>query len=334
MAMITCSECGKEVSDKAASCVNCGAPIAQHPTVQWSPPPQRKKKLVRTILRTTLIVIAVFIGILIIVAIFSDPVNNDEVSHEMSATQNSSPSPSHSSAPAPTPSQEPATSSTPSPEPIKTSEEKFDDDVVLAIRGHLDNDDSNYYSLLGALSAYRLTAFLGLDDTATQNYRTMYYALHWRDAYIGEFGADSNMEEAERHIVALSSEEDVRAINEAFAEKARLEVRAIQDYKDSAVTVSYNDLIRNPSDHKGKVIKITVRIQQEMIGGLLRDSGYRGTSSGNEWYVSYKLPDGASRILVGDTVTFYGVFTGLQEVTRALTNTKEYVPRINAEYHS
>jgi TM2 domain-containing membrane protein YozV len=28
MAMITCSECGKDVSDKAAYCPNCGAPIS------------------------------------------------------------------------------------------------------------------------------------------------------------------------------------------------------------------------------------------------------------------------------------------------------------------
>lgn len=28
MALISCSECGKEVSDKAAACPGCGAPIA------------------------------------------------------------------------------------------------------------------------------------------------------------------------------------------------------------------------------------------------------------------------------------------------------------------
>ena len=28
MALILCEECGKEVSDKAAACPNCGAPIA------------------------------------------------------------------------------------------------------------------------------------------------------------------------------------------------------------------------------------------------------------------------------------------------------------------
>src|SRR5262245_5004285 len=29
MALINCSECGKQVSDRAASCPNCGNPIAQ-----------------------------------------------------------------------------------------------------------------------------------------------------------------------------------------------------------------------------------------------------------------------------------------------------------------
>ena len=29
MALITCSECGKEISDKAITCIGCGAPIEQ-----------------------------------------------------------------------------------------------------------------------------------------------------------------------------------------------------------------------------------------------------------------------------------------------------------------
>ena len=33
MALINCTECGKEISDKAATCPNCGAPV----TVQSSP---------------------------------------------------------------------------------------------------------------------------------------------------------------------------------------------------------------------------------------------------------------------------------------------------------
>jgi hypothetical protein len=45
MALIKCPECGREVSDAAASCPGCGYPIAQQPTLQpilqpaqkWSP---------------------------------------------------------------------------------------------------------------------------------------------------------------------------------------------------------------------------------------------------------------------------------------------------------
>lgn len=37
MALISCSECGKEVSDKAASCLNCGAPIAEISSVSLNP---------------------------------------------------------------------------------------------------------------------------------------------------------------------------------------------------------------------------------------------------------------------------------------------------------
>ena len=29
MALITCPECGKEVSDKATTCPNCGCPLQQ-----------------------------------------------------------------------------------------------------------------------------------------------------------------------------------------------------------------------------------------------------------------------------------------------------------------
>jgi len=46
MALISCSECGKEVSDKAASCPNCGAPIAGEPSVSLNS--QSHAKVTRT----------------------------------------------------------------------------------------------------------------------------------------------------------------------------------------------------------------------------------------------------------------------------------------------
>src|SRR5688572_17085568 len=34
MALVTCTECSKEISDKAASCIHCGAPRSQAVTIE------------------------------------------------------------------------------------------------------------------------------------------------------------------------------------------------------------------------------------------------------------------------------------------------------------
>ena len=51
MAMIKCSECGKDISDKAAACIGCGAPIATTATVESSPavPPKAETSTFRAI---------------------------------------------------------------------------------------------------------------------------------------------------------------------------------------------------------------------------------------------------------------------------------------------
>jgi len=46
MALIKCSECGRDVSDSAASCPNCGHPISfnNKTVVQLDSAPQKRKK--------------------------------------------------------------------------------------------------------------------------------------------------------------------------------------------------------------------------------------------------------------------------------------------------
>ncbi|CAN7495447.1 zinc ribbon domain-containing protein [Acidovorax sp. LjRoot74] len=43
MALIACAECGKEISDKAAACPHCGAPVAKAAANKYGPPGAKSK---------------------------------------------------------------------------------------------------------------------------------------------------------------------------------------------------------------------------------------------------------------------------------------------------
>lgn len=59
MALVSCPECGKEISDAARSCPHCGYPIAQEPQPQDMPPAPRKSKRAIIIAACVLALVAV-----------------------------------------------------------------------------------------------------------------------------------------------------------------------------------------------------------------------------------------------------------------------------------
>jgi len=417
MAMIKCSECGKDISDKAVACVNCGAPIQLQPTSDYttipevspsppqsptypqqpaqysSPPPQssaysqqpaqyssppqqtmltlcpyckkwsnytpcehcgtpiiqtvqqahKKKQLYR---RPWFWIIVIFVGFGIIGALASsgdDTPNEPQPSPVVEAT----PEPTLEPIPEPTPETTPPLEDTTSVEEDLSNLQKalnftlgVADGLYVRPSGIFDDDSGEYAGLVGTLTAYRFNAFLS--DEATQTYRTFYYALYWRDAYIAEFGEDEFIDEAERQIAELISESEMQSISDSLdqIEVIREEVAALdeQEFKDSAQTISYDNLIRRPDDYEGEIIKVTVRITQIFdkggLLGALYEKGFAGTQSGNEWIIIYELPEGASRILEGDTVTFYGVYDGVRERQRAIGGASVHIPHMTASYHS
>jgi len=108
-----------------------------------------------------------------------------------------------------------------------------------------------------------------------------------------------------------------------------------QEYKDNAITVSYDNLVRNPHDYMGMVLKVTGSVQQIMgEGSWLFKSGYRfyeGSSSSKEWFIYYDLPEGSSRILEGDRMTFYGEYNGVEKFSRSIGG-DVYIPTLKAVY--
>ena len=64
MALVSCPECGKEISDAARSCPHCGHPI-QEPQPQDTPPAPRKKSKRPIIIAACVLVLVAVIGIFV-----------------------------------------------------------------------------------------------------------------------------------------------------------------------------------------------------------------------------------------------------------------------------
>lgn len=133
-------------------------------------------------------------------------------------------------------------------------------------------------------------------------------------------------------IVESVSDEAPIQITEYEKIRTQKEEDKITKYKTEAEVIQYEDIVRNPDDYIGHVIYVDLNVSQVLVGGALTESGYYGKEGNDEWYVHYELEEGESRILEDDKVRFYGEFTGLAEMKRALTGTKVLIPRLDAKY--
>ena len=161
-----------------------------------------------------------------------------------------------------------------------------------------------------------------------------------------ENGNSSNSTQVQSSNGDESTEAKTEKVTQKTTTEITIEKESKEDYIANCVEVAYKDLARDPDKYKGKNIKITIEVNQELTGGLFTESGYRGyedyeldlenansTYLQKEWYISYEIAEGESRILTNDVVVFYGEYTGTIEMERALTGTTEYVPNLKARYH-
>jgi uncharacterized membrane protein YvbJ len=71
MALIACSECGRAVSDKAAVCIGCGAPLVTSSPIELvakrstAPPPTREQIKRRALLSLSMLVFGVILAALL-----------------------------------------------------------------------------------------------------------------------------------------------------------------------------------------------------------------------------------------------------------------------------
>ena len=359
--LINCLDCGREISAKAPACIHCGCPIVNSKkqtsptekadsvfesggsiwgdtknsndtsqTTQSHQSGTGSKDSTFKLTRTTNTKGSVIAAILIVSVVAYLVLRPSE-----QPTQRSTPAPQTTPAVS---AHETQSSNEEEHDLIKAL--NYNLDVARGNRprvtGLLDENAGDYHGISGALLGLRVNASMNAE--AVQEYRTLYYALHWRGAYISEFGEDEYMRVAEAHISDILSESEIEEINSSFSRVEQQTIVDAAEYKINSTTVSYDNLVRRPDDYIGEVLAVRIRVTQIMGEGdgffaALLESGYHGREGNNEWFIKYELPEGASRVLEGDTITFYGEFDGLRQFTRAIGGTRVSLPQLNARYH-
>ena len=113
-----------------------------------------------------------------------------------------------------------------------------------------------------------------------------------------------------------------------------------EDYIALCEEVDYKTLARNPDEHIGDNVYMTVKIEQILQGGWFDDNQYYRVYTGDEYGLYYNdeyfmydfRVDDNMKLLQDDIIKVYGEFAGMEEVKRALSGTKEEVPAIKAKY--
>ncbi len=92
--------------------------------------------------------------------------------------------------------------------------------------------------------------------------------------------------------------------------------------RENSITVNYEDVARNPSDYKGKLVSFQGKVIQVIDGStvVLRINQDKADSSysSDTWYVVYKMPAGSSRILENDKLQVFGECTGTTSYRSAI----------------
>ncbi len=108
------------------------------------------------------------------------------------------------------------------------------------------------------------------------------------------------------------------------------------EYKAQCKSVSYESIARNPDDYNGMLVKFTGKVEQVMEHSWIPNEYRISVTKGQYglWedvvYVKYTLPEGASRILEGDIVSFYGECKGTTSYLSILGQTVT-IPSVDAE---
>ena len=114
------------------------------------------------------------------------------------------------------------------------------------------------------------------------------------------------------------------------------EVVSRENYIAECVTVSYDDVARNPDNYDGEKVMFSgtvIQVSEDALDLFSTNSvDFRVETTDGIWYVSYNRPEGESRILEGDYITCYGECDGVTTYISVLGGNVT-VPKLIMKYH-
>ena len=114
------------------------------------------------------------------------------------------------------------------------------------------------------------------------------------------------------------------------------EVVSMENYIAECVTVSYDDVARNPDNYDGEKVMFSgtvIQVSEDALDLFSTNSvDFRVETTDGIWYVSYNRPEGESRILEGDYITCYGECDGVTTYISVLGGNVT-VPKLIMKYH-
>ena len=114
------------------------------------------------------------------------------------------------------------------------------------------------------------------------------------------------------------------------------EVVSRENYIAECVTVSYDDVARNPDNYDGEMVMFSgtvIQVSEDALDLFSTNSvDFRVETSDGIWYVSYNRPEVESRILEGDYITCYGECDGVTTYISVLGGNVT-VPKLIMKYH-
>lgn len=315
MAMINCPECGKEISDKAASCPNCGCPIGFVSTAaRGDDTPYIKAG--------------------------NSPYQSNN------PYQSSNPYQAQQSTPREIPYQPAQKNSGLGITALVLSILgcTFWLGAILAIVDLCKKNNNKKTCSVIALCICGLWLVIGIigastnDSSQTENNTIQVTNQHDTTE---ELEADANKAEPEVDQTKSdnSEETDREETNSNAGEQNDIQMSK-EDFIASCEEIPYKTLARNPEDYIGKHIKLTVKVSQILQGGFFDDGEYYRVYTndeynlwlGDEYFMYDCRTEEDMKILQDDILTVYAECDGTTMVERALTGTKEDVVSIKAIY--